>query len=160
MKSKLGMIVILLLVLMLTTYSSYVSAKPDISHSWKGSASSRTWVVFKVDEPDEFHFKVGDAFRIQGVRSNMQLIPLGMLRNRWSHIDSSGIALSKKGSDKQKLCGKFELNNHPGQPPHQPHFIQIEVDPDDENKLFIDIHDDEAYECGTANHGGRVHAEN
>ena len=160
MKSKLRMTVALLLAFVFMTYSGYLSAKPDISHSWKGSASSRTWVVFKVDEPDEFHFKVGDAFRIQGVRSNMQLIPLGALRTRWSHIDASGIALSKKGSDKQKLCGKFELNGHPGPPSDNPHFIQIEVNKDDENKLFIDIHDDEAYECGTANHGGRVHAEN
>lgn len=163
MKSKLGLIVTLSLFLMLTAYSGYLSAgQPDISHAWKGSDSSRTWVVYEFDgePPAESHFEIGDTFRIQGVRSNMQFIPLGVLRGRWSHIGASGIALTKKGPNKQKLCGEFPLNNHPNKPPHKPHFIQVTTDLNDENKIWITISDDANFECATASHGGRVHAEN
>jgi len=163
MKSKLGMIVTLLLTLMLTIYSGYLSAgQPDISHAWKGSVSSRTWVVFETDgaPPDESHFVIGDTFRIQGVRANMQFIPLGKLRSRWSHIGASGFALTKKGPNKQMLCGDLPLNNHPHEPPHKPHFIQVTTDLDDENKIWITMSDDVDFECATANHGGRAHAEN
>lgn len=160
MKSQFRMIVILLLAVMLMAYSGLLSAKPDISQAWKGSASSRTWTVFEVDDPGVLHLEVGDTFRIQGVRSPMQLVPLGKLRNKWNREVDSGISLRRHGAGGQRLCGKFDLDNHSGKAPHKQHFIMVEADSDDVNKIFITTSDNTDFECATANHGGRVHAEN
>lgn len=160
MRTKLGMIVILLLALMLTTYSGYLSAQPDISQSWKGSQHSRTWVVFNIPEKEDgFHIEFGDTFRIQGVRSHMQFVPLGALRTRWNRSENSGISLTREGAGGQKLCGKFNLDKHPDTPPKL-HHILVEADLNDVNKIFISIKDNEEFGCAGATHGGRAHAEN
>jgi len=161
MKSKLGIIVTLLLALMLITYSGYLSAQPDISQSWKGSVSSRTWVIFEfMEEPPPMdHFVIGDSFRIQEVHNRMQFVPLGLLRKRWNRSEGSIIPLSRKGPNKQKLCGDFALDNHPGNSPRQ-HFIVVDADPDDTNRIFVTITDVEDFKCTNLNHGGKVHAVN
>ena len=162
MKSKLGLIVTLPLAVMLTTYSGDVSANPDISQAWKGERTGRTWTVFKFDgeKPDEFHLQEGDKFQIeQRGSSEIHFVPLKVLRERWDRQEDSFIQL-KKGKKNKKLCGPLHLYNHPGNSSHKQHFIKVEADPDDENKIFITISDDAEFECATANHGGRVHAEN
>lgn len=162
MNNRFGMIVILLLAMTLTTYSCYVSAGSDISQAWKGERTSRTWTVFEFvgEKPDEFHLQEGDKFQIEDRGgSKTHFVPLKVLRERWDRQEDTFIKL-EKGKKKQKLCGPLNLYNHPGNSSHKQHFIKIETDPDDENKIFITISDDAEFECATANHGGRVHAQN
>jgi hypothetical protein len=162
MKSKLALIVTLPLAVMLTTYSGYVSAKSDISQAWKGERTSRTWTVFEFDgeKPDEFHLQEGDKFQIEARgNSKIHFVPLKVLRKRWGRQEGTSIQL-EKGKKNQKLCGPLNLYNHPGNSSHKQHFIKVEADPGDENKIFITISDDANFECATASHGGRVHAEN
>ena len=161
MKSKLGMVATMLLAGILTTYSGYLSAQADIAQAWKGSTNSRTWVVFDFTNtpPDKFHLEIGDAFRIQGMGSHVQIVPLGKLRTRWNRPENSYIPLNRAGKGKQKLCGRFDLDNHPGKSPQQ-HFILIEADPSDENKISIIINDDANFGCDKATHGGTAHAQN
>lgn len=164
MKSKLGMIAILLLAVMLTTYSTYVSAGSDISQAWKGQRTSRTWTVFEFvgAQPDEFHLRTGDIFRIEEKgHDNIHLIPLKSLRGRWKYAENSSIPLNRKGSERQRLCGNFNLDNHPNAGnSNRPHFILIDAHPEDENIIRITISDDLDFNCDEVTHGGVVHARN
>lgn len=162
MKNRLKMIVMLLLALTLTTYSCYLSADSDISQAWKGERTSRTWTVFEFSEepPEEFHLQKGDVFRIeQKGPDNIHIIPHEVLRGRWNRAENSSIKLDKKGRGNQKLCGKFKLKNHPGGE-HQPHFIVVEADPNNQNIIFIQITDAEGFNCANMTHGGIAHAQN
>lgn len=162
MNNRLGMIVILLLAMTLTTYSCYVSADSDISQAWKGERTSRTWTVYEFIDgpPEEFHLQKDDVFRIEERGpDNIHFIPHEVLRGRWNRNENSSIKLDKKGQGNQKLCGKLKLNNHPGGS-HRPHFIVVEADPNDDNKIFIKITDDEGFNCANVTHGGIAHAQN
>ena len=161
MKSKLVMIAAMLLTVMLTTYPEYLNAGSNIEKTWKGSPNSRTWVVsdFPVGPPDDFHLAIGDAFRIQGMGTHIQLVPLKRLAKRWHRSENSFIPLKSKGIGKQKLCGRFDLDLHQEKSPQQ-HFILIEESPHEENTIVIIITDDNDFDCNKVTHGGTAHAQN
>jgi hypothetical protein len=162
MKNRLGMIVILLLALTLTTYSCYLSADSDISQAWKGERTSRTWTVydFEGQPPNKFHLQKDDVFRIEEKGpANIHFIPHGVLRGRWDRDEGSFIKLDKKGQGNNKLCGKLKLKNHPDGA-HRTHFIVVEAHPNNKNIILIKITDDEGFSCANVTHGGIAHARN
>ena len=123
-------------------------------------------MVYSIDDGGQnFHFGVGDAFRIEKRKNSTVFVPLFSLRGRWTVNQQKpdfSITLEKIGSTDKKLCGKFELTNH--NKDSKEHYIVI--DPPghglNANRMDVIIEEglnncDEAY---APNHGGRVHAEN
>lgn len=167
MKSKLVMIAPLILAVVFIGYPEYLRAQPDeVDRAWQGSGNSRTWVVYSIDDGGQnFHFGVGDAFRIEKRNESTVFVPLFSLRGRWKVHQQEpdfSIALEKTAGKNKKLCGKFELTNH--NKGAKEHYIVIDPPGHGPNANIMDVSIEEDLSCDDAfyksNHGGRVHAEN
>lgn len=125
-----------------------------------GDPNRRTWVVFRLAQPEDEHIGFGDAFRIQKTGPNYKLIPLDALRSRWSKPPTFSPNLVEGGAD--LLCGQINLPGHAAEQDHVFKFVELSSD---ELDVQIEIFDatkslEEQCDISAPIHGGRAHAEN
>jgi len=164
--TKILNVMLIALVVISYGYTRDVAAENDkVDKAWQGSPSSRTWVIISIDEPapDDFHFSVGDAFRIEK-GAYPQFAPLSVLRGRWGVENDIRFQLEKIESANPRLCTEFTLSNH--HKVTKNHYLVI--DPpghgrNRDNEMELAIVEDDGTACEDIeikNHGGRAHAEN
>lgn len=137
----------------------------NVDRAWQGSLNRRTWVITSISEPPpaNFHFKVGDAFRIEKRGADPEFAPLSTLRNRWGVDEGMRIMLEKTHGANPRFCAEFSrhTNNE-----HEVHYLIIDPPghgPNKDNEMEVTIMEQNETACQEIefdNHGGRAHAEN
>ena len=168
MKSRIIFLKFLLIALVAGSYSwsrDVAAANDKVDKAWQGSPSSRTWVITSIDEPppSNFHFEVGDAFRIEK-GAVPQFAPLSRLRSRWGVQYDIRIQLEKTRGANPRFCADFNVS-HKDQNITEHRLI---IDPPGHGRnsatemelAIIDPSDEPCELIIIPNHGGRAHAEN
>jgi len=111
MKSKLGLIVTLVLAGVLTLIPFDAISNPKFEKAYKKDDNTKTWVVY---DPAG-HMEVGDKFRVKFQANNkkIQLIPLSALRSKWGHKEKLDFLVDLSDEEKY-LCGmtKIKTSDH------------------------------------------------
>ena len=137
----------------------------NVDRAWQGSMNRRTWVITSISEPPpaNFHFEVGDAFRIEKRGANPEFAPLSTLRKRWGVEEGMRIQLEKTRGANPRFCAEFSRHTNDNE---EVHYLIIDPPghgPNKDNEMEVAIMEWNETPCQTIeipNHGGRAHAEN